>query len=497
MTNSFSTLYYCSDANFSDVNVRRNKVALFAYIYMLMLLGGHQAVLIPSMMILVDQTESHSLSATIREVYHRTTWKLESARFTDRMFLRLFRMHRPCFNKLCAKILAAVGPSNFKDDCYLETLESLGTSTRESSMFHASKHTSGTYISGEFKLAVTLRVLAGASYLDMYLWANISPEHVIRIVKRVCKEWLCDDRVMKIDFYSQVLQSRSSVNQIKHDFGTSSGGVLAGCIGAIDGWLVKIRCPTLQESNNPGKYMSRKGFFSLNCQAICDKQKRILWRCIGERGSSHDSSVFKSTQLYEHLMLISEQLQEEGLYLVGDSAYSLRTFLMCPYDNTSPCTEEDSFNFYLSSARIYIECCFGEIDRRFGIFWRPLEGALSSHQFTIDACLRLHNEIVNFRLEQEANLVEMMPIEEEMEELDIQSYEYLTANAGETLGVFGDEGQPRGRPTLDEAENRDKGVQLRNDLRDEIKRKGMARRGNNRMNGTSDRYNRMNTTSEN
>ena len=90
MTNSFSTLYYCNNENFSDLNVRKNKVALFAYIYMIMLLGGQQAVLIPSMMILVDQTESHSLSATIREFYHLTTWKLESARFTDRMFLCLF-----------------------------------------------------------------------------------------------------------------------------------------------------------------------------------------------------------------------------------------------------------------------------------------------------------------------------------------------------------------------------------------------------------------------
>ena len=131
--------------------------------------------------------------------------------------------------------------------------------------------------------------------------------------------------------------------------------------------------------------MSRKSVFALNCQAVCDKQKRILWRCTGERGSSHDSTVFRNTQLYEHLMLIQDELYAHGLYLVGDSAYSLRTFLLCPYDNTHTCTEEDTFNFYLSSARIYIECAFGKIDRRLGIFWRPLEDSMESHQYTIDA----------------------------------------------------------------------------------------------------------------
>ena len=73
-----------------------------------------------------------------------------------------------------------------------------------------------------------------------------------------------------------------------------------------------------------------------------------------------------------------------------------------------------------------------------------MEGALGSHQFTIDACLRLHNEIVNFKLEQEQNSVEMMTIKEELEELDIQSYSYLTANSGETLVVYRNEGLPRG-----------------------------------------------------
>ena len=55
-----------------------------------------------------------------------------------------------------------------------------------------------------------------------------------------------------------------------------------------------------------------------------------------------------------------------------DYDYGIEFFLILPYDNTSPRTPEDDFNFYHSSARITVECVFGEIDFRWGIFWKIL-----------------------------------------------------------------------------------------------------------------------------
>ena len=62
-------------------------------------------------------------------------------------------------------------------------------------------------------------------------------------------------------------------------------------------------------------YMSRKGS-PLNCQVIHDRQKRMLWRCIDELGSSHNSTVFRNTKFSQHLMLIQEDLKQENLHLV-------------------------------------------------------------------------------------------------------------------------------------------------------------------------------------
>ena len=161
---------------------------------------------------------------------------------------------------------------------------------------------------------------------------------------------------------------------MRQDFGEKSYGLFSGCIGALDGWLVRITCPSLLSCDNPGKYCSRKGFFALNVQAIVDKNKRVLWRFIGEKGSSHDSPVFHDSELGKHLLAVSRELEGEGVYIVGDSAYALRSYLLTPFDNAEPGTPEDTFNFYQSSCRIWVECAFGEIDRRWGIFWKRLEG---------------------------------------------------------------------------------------------------------------------------
>ena len=69
---------------------------------------------------------------------------------------------------------------------------------------------------------------------------------------------------------------------------------------------------------------------------------------------------------------------------------------MTPYDNAMHGTEEDNFNFFHSSSRIVVECAFGEIDLRWGILWRPLQFSLDLNCKVIDACMRLHNFIVDF-----------------------------------------------------------------------------------------------------
>ena len=76
--------------------------------------------------------------------------------------------------------------------------------------------------------------------------------------------------------------------------------------------------------------------------------------------------------------------------------------------------------------RIYVECTFGEVDRRWGILWRPLEGKLANHRYTIDSCLRLHNFIIDFREEGcMRNDDAERPRFHDMDELEIASDQFI------------------------------------------------------------------------
>ena len=77
-----------------------------------------------------------------------------------------------------------------------------------------------------------------------------------------------------------------------------------------------------------------------------------------------------------------------------------------------------------------------------------------------------------------------------MNELNIESEIFMTENSGVTLGVYEDTSQPRGCPTVDEANNRTRGTEVRNSICDNLARAGMARRGNSEVNGTANRCNR-------
>ena len=143
----------------------------------------------------------------------------------------------------------------------------------------------------------------------------------------------------------------------------------------------------MNKVRNPDKYFSRKGFNAINVQAIVDRDKHIAWCFIDANGSSHDSVVFKDTELYKYLMGHRTWLEDKGYYTIGE-----------PFDNVPQHSPEDMFNFIHSSMRIAVECSFGKIGRRWGILWRHLEGRLQDHQYTIYACMKLHNFIVDYKI---------------------------------------------------------------------------------------------------
>ena len=393
-----------------------------------------------------------SKNAKNRRVKKRIKWSTVGERISDVQFRRMFRMTRHCFGELCSNITTLVGEKEFKSESYIDAYLA-----DKDSMFIAHEKTSGGYVSGETKLGLTLRLLAGGDALDLGVMFDIHPKRCRQIMAEVLIKWIIKPKIGGINFYDY-LADQEAMHKVSYGFARRSNGVFRGAIGALDGWLVRIIRPCWQRDGfrNITAFFSRKGFYALNVQVIVDDKKRVLWLSYSHKGGSHDSSCFRSTRLYGHLQKIAAQLLEKGLFIIGDSAYCMESFLLPPFDNANPKTPEDDFNFFHSSARITVECAFGEIDMRWGIFWRRLNCSLENAAIIIEGAMRLHNFLVDYR---EKNKL----VNELEEDMDL-FYQDALNNNNIPLQTGNDLGRPQGNITSVDRMNRVDGTRLRAQL---------------------------------
>ena len=145
---------------------------------------------------------------------------------------------------------------------------------------------------------------------------------------------------------------------------------------------------------------------------------------------------------------------EIDFYLIGNSAYALRSFLITPYGNVMHGTVEDDFNFFHSPSRIFIKCTFGKVGMSWGILWKPLGFTMRNKIHVIDACLGLHNFIVDY-WEDNKEVTAAITLERVIFKDDYDRFLSLNRNM-ENYGVQGDseEAKSGGRPTIDESQSR-------------------------------------------
>ena len=343
----------------------------------------------------IQREEESTLNAHIREQRRlcrslpaektRPTWMGFWNRVSDSHFRRQFRMTRHAFTHLCNVLCTAVGVETFRP----ENMVLPATSNS------ASNESRGGLIPGEVKVAIALRLLSGGSYLDLMPLFDVSNPHIYVIFDDFL-DWVLSAFHFPLAGFLE-REDWGALAALAEPFSYASNGSFNGIIGALDGLAIRIRCPWESEVPDPGNYFCRKGFFALNVQAICDRFKKFLWCYPSNKGSTHDSVAFTNSRLYSLLTDKADLLEQQGYYIVGDSAYNLTPFLLTPYSTDEvrhdPTNTYDTFNFFLSSSRIFIECAFGELVRRWGILWKPLSYDLAKSQRVIQVCMLLHNHI--------------------------------------------------------------------------------------------------------
>jgi hypothetical protein len=221
-------------------------------------------------------------------------------------------------------------------------------------------------IGPEMILHFTLHYLYGNLYLDVMIHTGISRAAfyscVYQGIDAICK---CPDLQLKMP------TSISEMKVVASGFESLSlDGRLNGCIGALDGWLCRIKVPSQKETYNVGSYFSgHYQSYGVNVQATCDCNSHFTSISVLCPGGTGDSKAYAASYLHSYVSNLPS-----GFYLVADNAYTLSdTLLIC----------------------IRIVQASGLLVSKWRIFKKPLEVTLFRVSHIVQACAQLHNFIDN------------------------------------------------------------------------------------------------------
>ena len=174
--------------------------------------------------------------------------------------------------------------------------------------------------------------------------------------------------------------ANDKVREIKRDFFQIAG--FPNVIGCIDGSHVPIVSPGGDQAE---LYRNRKGYFSINVQAVCDAKLCFTNIVCRWPGSTHDARIFDNCSLCSTF----ECNLVNGL-LLGDSGYACRKYLMTPLLSPSG-RKERNYNVAHIATRSKVERMFGVWKQRFRCLRIPLRTRLENTLVIIVATACLHN----------------------------------------------------------------------------------------------------------
>ncbi|XP_050726615.1 putative nuclease HARBI1 isoform X1 [Eriocheir sinensis] len=183
------------------------------------------------------------------------------------------------------------------------------------------------------------------------------------------------------------------LHKVIEDFRAIAG--MPGVVGCIDCTHFQIIKPPRNDSEI---FKCKKGYFSLNIQAICGPD--LLFYNIVSRwpGSVDDASIFENSRIHDDL--------QDGIlpgHLLGDSGYSNRQYLLTPLLSPNG-PHEERYNASHIQTRNTIDRAFGVLKRRFAYLGKSIRTNLETTKAIIVASAILHNIAVKTRLNMEDDI---------------------------------------------------------------------------------------------
>lgn len=226
-----------------------------------------------------------------------------------------------------------------------------------------------------YQLLIALRFYAsGSLYITMGDFGGIHKTTAGKIIKRVTSA------IVQLRHIYLRLPRQDEMNLIQQQFYEIAR--FPRVIGAVDCTHIRICNPG---GNNAENFRNRKGYFSLNTQAVCNANYEIIDIVARWPGGSHDSNIFDNSRIRMRF-----EAGEMGRYLLlGDSGYPVRPYLITPLNNPQTPAER-LFNHSQIRTRTVVERTFGIWKRRFPILM-GMRCRLPLCQDIIVATAVLHN----------------------------------------------------------------------------------------------------------
>ncbi|VDI18195.1 Hypothetical predicted protein [Mytilus galloprovincialis] len=207
---------------------------------------------------------------------------------------------------------------------------------------------------------------------------NLSKSTVHQIIKEVCNILVnLRDRIIRWPSPRQQTEIATEVEAVCS---------LPGVTGFIDGTHIRLSAAIGGERD----YYNRKGYPSIQLQAVVDNNMKIINAYTGWPGCVHDARVLRNSSVY--IKAEAGELFSQNYHIFGDNAYPLRNWLVTPFKNFGNLTRQQiKFNKRLSGVRQTVERAFGHLKGRFR---RLRDVPLHDHKEVcnlIIACCVLHN----------------------------------------------------------------------------------------------------------
>ncbi|KAM4691050.1 putative nuclease HARBI1 [Rhinophrynus dorsalis] len=187
----------------------------------------------------------------------------------------------------------------------------------------------------------------------------------------------------------------ASLESVKENFMKIAG--FPNVIGLVDCTHIALSPP----SENEYIYRNEKHFHSLNMQVVTSYNMKIIDVVAKFPGSTEDSYILSQSGLHQRF----ENGEFGTGWLLGDSGYGLKTWLMTPVENPTTAAEE-KYNTAHQATRSVIDRTFGMLKSRFSCLDKSKGVLLYTPEKVCKiffVCCILHNIALNENLELELN----------------------------------------------------------------------------------------------